>query len=78
MQALHRGTSVIEQPDGELMRAIVDPATTLGPDLGIQFRLGMLAQKAYQDHTEEQKLQSASEFGSDDQPGQTCKCSRPC
>lgn len=58
MSALQHQTSIILQPDGELIRAIVDPATIQSSDEGIQFQLGMLAQKVLQ---EEQSLQFASD-----------------
>lgn len=57
MQALHRETSIIQQPDGELIRAIIDPATVSSPALGIQFDLGVLAQKVFQEEDADQVLQ---------------------
>ena len=57
MQALHRETSIIQQPDGELIRAIIDPATVSPPGSGIQFELGVLAQKVLQDKDADQLLQ---------------------
>ena len=49
MQSLIRETSIIVQPDGGLIRAIVDPATTASAAPEIQFHIGVLSQKVFQD-----------------------------
>ena len=60
MQAYQRQTSIIEQPDGELIRAVLDPAISLDPEPGVQFDLGMLALKVAAD-TQPEDLPPAGE-----------------
>lgn len=55
MQSIHRETSLILQPDGELIRAILDPATATSAAPQIQFDIGVLSQKVPQDSETEQK-----------------------
>ncbi|KAL3146030.1 hypothetical protein ABBQ38_015385 [Trebouxia sp. C0009 RCD-2024] len=45
----YRQSSLVQQPDGEIIRAVVDSATVQDEDLGIQFDLGLLGLKVAQE-----------------------------
>ena len=44
-----RQSSLVQQPDGEIIRAVVDSAVVHDEDLGIQFDLGLLGLKVAQE-----------------------------
>ena len=47
-----RQSSLVQQPDGEITRAVVDSAIVYDEDLGIQFDLGLLGLKvAHEGHS---------------------------
>ncbi len=49
-----RQSSLVQQPDGEIIRAIVDAGSLSAADFGIQFDLGMLGHKVAQEETDAQ------------------------
>ena len=44
-----RQSSLVQQPDGEITRAVIDSAAVHDEDLGIQFDLGLLGLKVAQE-----------------------------
>ena len=44
-----RQSSLVQQPDGEITRAVIDSAAVPDEDLGIQFDLGLLGLKVAQE-----------------------------
>ena len=44
-----RQSSLVQQPDGEIMRAVMDSTVVRDEDLGIQFDLGLLGLKVAQE-----------------------------
>ena len=44
-----RQSSLVQQPDGEIIRAVIDLAVVHDGDLGIQFDLGLLGLKVAQE-----------------------------
>ena len=67
MQA-YRQTSLVQQPDGELIRAVVDAASSL-PEANdeVQFSLGMLGRQVFQDDSGTQDV--SEEVSSDPSSG---------
>ena len=53
-----RQTSLVQQPDGEIIRAVLDAATLPDEDGGIQFDLGMLGLKIAQSDQSTRDLQN--------------------
>ena len=45
-----RQSSLVQQPDGEIIRAVIDLAVVHDEDLGIQFDLGLLGRKVAQEN----------------------------
>lgn len=50
-----RQSSLVQQPDGEITRAVVDAGSQPVTEFGIQFDLGMLGRKVAQDDPTSQK-----------------------
>ena len=50
-----RKSSLVQQPDGEITRAVVDAGSQPVAEFGIQFDLGMLGRKVAQDDPTSQK-----------------------
>ncbi len=60
-----RQSSLVQQPDGEIIRAIVDQGSLSDADSGIQFDLGALSLKVGQ---EEAFIQEPAQFEAPGQP----------
>ncbi len=60
-----RQSSLVQQPDGEIIRAIVDQGSLSDADSGIQFDLGALSHKVGQ---EEIFIQEPADFEAPGQP----------
>lgn len=56
-----RQTSLVQQPDGEIIRAVLDAAALPEDDAGIQFDLGMLGLKVAGSDQSTRDLQALEE-----------------